>query len=50
MVLEIDGLTKLIGIISVNGQNMLVCDLDNHLVYTDVSKFYDWINQVILET
>jgi hypothetical protein len=28
----------------------LICNLDNYLVYTDVSKFYNWINQVILES
>jgi secreted trypsin-like serine protease len=58
MVLKIDGLQKLIGIISasagqsaiINGENELICDLHNYLVYTDVSKFYHWINQVVLET
>jgi hypothetical protein len=58
MVLEIDNLTKITGIISAavakpvvfNQKVQFICDLDNYLVYTDVSKFYGWINQVIVET
>jgi hypothetical protein len=58
MVLEVDSLWKIIGIVSaavaksviVGGKNTSICDLDNYLVYTDVSKFYNWIEQVVLET
>jgi secreted trypsin-like serine protease len=58
MVLNVDGLSKIIGIVSaaigqyvsVDGHVQLICNLDNYLVYTDVSKFYNWINQVIRET
>jgi hypothetical protein len=58
MVLEVNNRQTLIGIISaavaksvnIQGRNFSICDLDNYLVYTDVSKFYDWIHQVILET
>jgi hypothetical protein len=58
MVLEVDGLSKIIGIISaaiaekatVFGQIVSVCDLNNYLVFTDVSKFSDWVNQVIFNT
>jgi hypothetical protein len=58
MVLKVKGLSKLIGIVSaavpksatIKGEHKLVCDLDNYIVYTDVLKFYDWINQVVLET
>jgi secreted trypsin-like serine protease len=58
MVLEVDGLWKIIGIVSaslaktveIDGRIVNICDLDNYQVYTDISKFYNWINQVILET
>jgi secreted trypsin-like serine protease len=58
MVLKIDRLWKLIGIVSaavakqkiINNRLVSICDLNNYLVYTDVSKFYNWINQVVLNT
>jgi secreted trypsin-like serine protease len=58
MVLEVDGTRRLVGIISaavakevvIQGKNAKICDLDSYLVYTDVSKFHGWINQVIRET
>ncbi len=58
MVLGVSGLSKMIGIVSaaaakrekINDKIERVCDLDNYVVYTDVAKFYDWINQVILFT
>jgi hypothetical protein len=58
MVLEIDGSWKIVGIVSaaiakpatVYGKVSKICDLNNYLVYTDVSKFSDWINNVIIET
>jgi hypothetical protein len=58
MVLEVDGLSKIIGIVSasigrrvtIRGRVEKTCNLDNYLVYTDVSKFHNWINQVIRET
>jgi secreted trypsin-like serine protease len=58
MVLKVGGLSRIIGIISasdgqyaiVDGKVKLICNLDNYVVYTDVSKFHSWINQVVLET
>ncbi len=58
MVLEVGGLSKIIGLVSAsaakktifNGKLEKICDLDNYVVYTNVAKFYDWINQVILFT
>jgi hypothetical protein len=59
MALKINGTWKIIGIVSaaiakpviVNQRELkIVCDLDNYMVYTDVSKFNEWIYQVILET
>jgi hypothetical protein len=58
MVLEVDGLSKIVGIVSaaigkpaiVYGENTSICDLKNYLVYTDVSKFSSWIDQVVLES
>jgi secreted trypsin-like serine protease len=59
VVLKFGGSWKLIGIISAalakpvifnHRELKFICDLDNYLVYTDVAKFSDWINQVILET
>jgi secreted trypsin-like serine protease len=59
MVLKVNGLWKIVGIVSAavakpvifeQGETKVICDLDNYLVYTDVAKFYNWINQVILET
>jgi secreted trypsin-like serine protease len=58
MVLEVDGWTKIIGIVSaavgksatVGGKNTSICDLNNYLVFTDVSKFHNWIEQIFLES
>ncbi len=55
MVLEIHGLWTIIGIVSaalakIDDEGVKTCDLDNYIVYTDVSKLYDWVYQVILET
>jgi secreted trypsin-like serine protease len=58
MVLEVDGLSKIIGLVSasaakktmVDGKLAKICDLDNYVVYTDVSKFHNWINQVVFDT
>jgi hypothetical protein len=59
MVLEVDGLRNIIGIVSAStaqyvsiddGKPKLICSLDNYVVYTDVAKFYNWVNQVVLET
>jgi hypothetical protein len=58
MVLKVDGLWRVVEIVSaavarfadIDGNLQLICNLDNYLVYTDVSKFYNWINQVVLET
>jgi secreted trypsin-like serine protease len=56
--LKIENLWKLVGIVSaavankdvIHGATKPICDLNNYLVYTDVSKFSDWIDQVILDT
>jgi hypothetical protein len=59
MVLEVEGLSKIIGIVSAaiakiiivnRRQIQKICDLENYLIYTDVSKFTKWINQVIFES
>jgi hypothetical protein len=59
MVVEIDGLWKLAGMISScihmpvvkeNGKTVTICDLNNYLVYTDVSKFNSWIERVIIDS
>jgi hypothetical protein len=58
MVLEVDSLWKLIGIVSaavgkfsiVNGKNESICNLDQYFTFTDVSKFNNWIEQVVIET
>jgi hypothetical protein len=58
LVLKVDGLWKLIGIVSatvaksaiVDNRNVKICDLDEYVVYTDVAKLYSWIDQVLLET
>ncbi len=59
MVVEVDGLWKLAGMISncihmraekENGKNVSICDFNNYLVYTDVSKFNSWIEQVIVDS
>jgi hypothetical protein len=56
LVLEVDGISKIVGMVSsakkviIHGEYKLICDLNNYGVYTDVSKFYYWIRQVILET
>jgi hypothetical protein len=59
MVVEVDGLWKLAGMISScifdavareNGKTVSICDLNNYLVYTDVSKFNSWIERVIIES
>jgi hypothetical protein len=58
MVLRVENLWKIVGIISaalgqfadIDGELKLICNLDNYLVYTDVSRYNDWIDQVILET
>jgi secreted trypsin-like serine protease len=58
--LSFDGLWKLVGIVSAaigqpiifNDQKKaeIICNLDNYVVYTDVAKYNNWINRVILET
>ncbi len=59
MVVEVDGLWKLAGMISScihmpvvkeNGKTETICDLNNYLVYTDVSKFNSWIERVIVDS
>jgi secreted trypsin-like serine protease len=58
MVLEVDDLWKIIGIVSAGNRKTVntkngtedSCNLGLYSVFTDVSKFHDWINQVVLET
>jgi hypothetical protein len=58
MILNVGGLSKMIGLVSasaakiiiIDGKKEKICDLDNYVVYSDVSKFYNWINQVVFET
>jgi hypothetical protein len=50
MVLKIDGLWKLAGMVSTCITKPDHCDLNNYLVYTDVSKFNSWIEQVFIES
>jgi hypothetical protein len=58
MVLKVRDSWKIVGIVSaavakevsIDGKNAKICDLNNYLVYTDVSKFHSWISQVILES
>jgi hypothetical protein len=58
MVLKVNGSWRVIGIVSastaqfaiIDNKANKICNLDNYLVYTDVSKFHNWINQVVLET
>jgi secreted trypsin-like serine protease len=58
MVLRVENLWKIVGIISaalgqfadIDGELKLICNLGHYLVYTDVSRYNDWIDHVILET
>jgi secreted trypsin-like serine protease len=50
MVLEVKGLWKIVGIVSSAPNNDGICDLNHYVIYTDVSKFNEWIDQVVLET
>jgi secreted trypsin-like serine protease len=58
MVLKVDDEWKIIGIVSsgnlktvnVSGEAKTTCNLGLYSVFTDVSKYHDWINQVVLET
>jgi hypothetical protein len=50
MVLKIDGLWKIVGFVSACITKPDHCDLNNYLVYTDVSKFNSWIERVIIES
>jgi hypothetical protein len=59
MFVKVDGLWKLAGMFSTcifdavakeNGKTVPHCDLNNYLVYTDVSKFNSWIERVIMES
>jgi secreted trypsin-like serine protease len=58
MVLKVDNLWKMVGIVSaalaqpVIFKNRIVniCDLNYYLVFTDVSKYYDWVYQIVLST
>jgi secreted trypsin-like serine protease len=58
LVLKVDGFWKIVGIVSaavgkfsiVGGKNESICNLDQYFTFTDVSKFYHWIGEVVLET
>jgi hypothetical protein len=51
MVLEIDGLWKIVGMASTdiiaNAENVKTCILDDYLFYTDIAKYQEWIYQVM---
>jgi hypothetical protein len=57
MVLEVNGLWKIIGIVSaavaktveIDDQDHKICDLDHYLVFTDVAKFHEWIRRIELD-
>jgi hypothetical protein len=51
IVYRINGNWKLIGIISASLYDPeTFCDLENYALFTDVSKFIYWIDQIMLET
>jgi hypothetical protein len=37
-------------VVKQNGMTVSICDLNNYLVYTDVSKFNSWIERVIIDS
>ncbi len=50
LVLERNETWALVGIVSAGATRSGTCDLPNYVLYTDVSKYYEWIYQVVLET
>jgi hypothetical protein len=60
MALTIDGVWRIFGIISASLSTPVcvgsgtplqnICDLSNYVVYTDILKFHEWINQMVLES
>jgi hypothetical protein len=57
MVLEIDGLCKIVGIASTDiltysyyDENLIRCELDEYLVYTDIAKYQEWIYLVMFDS
>jgi secreted trypsin-like serine protease len=50
LVLEINSNWTLVGLVSVGLIKHKVCDLTDYVLYTDVSKFYDWIDLTMIES
>jgi secreted trypsin-like serine protease len=50
LVLEINSNWTLLGIVSAGLIKHEVCDLTDYVLYTDVSKFYDWIYLMMIES
>jgi hypothetical protein len=50
MIVKVGGLWKLAGFVSTCITKPDCCDLNNYLVYTDVSKFNSWIERVIIDS
>jgi secreted trypsin-like serine protease len=52
---DVDETWTLVGIVSVGrvkNKSMAneTCNLPDYVLYTDVAKYYNWINRVIMET
>jgi secreted trypsin-like serine protease len=50
LILEINSNWTLVGLVSAGLIKDEDCDLSDYVLYTDVSKFYDWIYQIMIET
>jgi secreted trypsin-like serine protease len=50
LVLEINSNWTLVGLVSAGLIKNEVCDLTDYVLYTDVSKFYDWIYSMMIES
>jgi secreted trypsin-like serine protease len=58
MILQIDGLWKIVGIASNDvigvveyyDESLIRCELDDYLVYTDVAKYQEWIYLVMFNS
>jgi secreted trypsin-like serine protease len=50
LVLEINSNWTLVGLVSAGLIKHEVCDLTDYVLYTDVSKFYDWIYAMMIES
>jgi hypothetical protein len=57
MVLQIDGVWKIVGIASTDilaysyyDENVKACELEDYQVYTDVTKYQEWIYLVMFNS